>query len=63
MGDSIDYALWKAQKAWELAMRIIPSSPQPSGAWTESNYLKQVQEELQKSYDVVTTVFAHSKIK
>ena len=63
MADAVDYALWKSQKAWELALRIIPEKPQPTGAWTESNYLQKAQEELQKAYDIMTTIFAHNKIK
>ncbi len=63
MADAVDYAMWKSQKAWELAMRTIPDKPQASGAWTEANYLQKAQEELQKAYDIMTTVFAHNKIK
>ena len=63
MGDVMDYALWKSQKAWELAMRTIPEKPQPSGAWTQSSYLQKAQEELQKAYDIVVTVFANDKIR
>ncbi len=63
MADAIDYAMWKSQKAWELAMRIIPEKPQSSGGWTADNYLQKSQEELQKAYDVMTTVFAYTKIK
>lgn len=63
MADVMDYALWKSQKAWELAMRIIPEKPQPTGAWTGDSYLQKAQEEIQKAYDIVTTVFANNKIK
>ena len=63
MTDVMDYALWKSQKAWELAMRIIPKEPQSIGAWTQPNYLQKAQEELQKAYDIVGTVFATDKIK
>ena len=63
MGDVMDYALWKSQKAWELAMRTIPEKPQASGAWTESNYLERAQKELQQAYDIMVTVFATTKIK
>ena len=60
MGDAWDYDMWKAQKAWDLAMRIIPDKPQTQGRWTESNYLAQAQEELKKAYEVVNTVFKPS---
>lgn len=63
MGDLMDYALWKSQKAWELANRIIPSKPEQTGAWTEVSYLKKVQEELQKAYDIVSAVFPNDNIK
>lgn len=62
MADTMDYAMWKSQKAWELAMRIIPEKPH-TGRWAESNYLKSAQEEIQKAYDIVYTEFANSKIK
>mgnify|MGYP001604774183 FL=1 len=58
MADAMDYAMWKSEKAWELAMRIIPKQPEQTGTWTESNYLKKAQEELYKAYDIVTTVFS-----
>ena len=60
MGDVWDFDMWKAQKAWDLAMRIIPGNPLPQGPWTESGYLGKVQEELKKAYDVVNTVFKPS---
>lgn len=62
MEDVMDYALWKAQKAWELAMRVIPAKPEESGAWTKAEFLKKSQEELQKAYDIVITVFANNKV-
>ena len=61
MADTMDYTTWKAEKAWELAMRIIPSKFEATGRWTENTYLKNVQEELQKAYDIVSTVFATDK--
>jgi hypothetical protein len=62
MADAVDYGMWRSEKAWELAMRVIPSKPDQSGAWIEANYLKKAQEELDKSYDIVNTVFAFDKI-
>jgi len=46
-----------------LAMRIIPEKPNQTGQWTEANFLKTAQEEIQKAYDIVYTVFATDKIK
>ena len=63
MADSMDYAMWKSQKAWELAMRIIPDKPQQTGRWVGDNCLKAAQEEIQKAYDIVYTEFANSKIR
>ncbi len=63
VADVVDYAMWKSQKAWELAMRMIPEKVQQTGAWTEANYLQKAQEELQKAYDIMTTVFAYKNIK
>jgi len=61
MADNMDFTLWKAQKAWELAMSVIPSQPEQTGAWTESNYLKKAQDEFEKACDIVATVFSYDK--
>ena len=60
MGDAWDYDLWRSQKAWELAMRIIPEKPAATGAWTGDNFLKKAQEELQMAYDIMGAVFKPS---
>ncbi len=46
MADVIDYAMWKSEKAWELAMRIIPDKPQSGGAWTANNYLQKAKQAI-----------------
>ena len=62
MADNMDFTLWKAQKVWELAMSVIPKKPEQTGAWTESNYLKKSQEELEKARAIVATVFTFEKL-
>ena len=34
-----DYKIRKLEIAWELASRIIPEAPQPSGVWKEADYI------------------------
>ena len=62
MADDMDFILWKAQKAWELAKSIIPNQPAETGAWTDSDYLKKAQEELTKACEIVATVFSYDKL-
>ena len=57
MGDAWDYKLWKAESAWDLAMRIIPEEPEDTGEWTEDNYLKKSQEILKNSQEVINAIF------
>jgi len=58
MGDEWDYKLWKAESAWDLAMRIIPDKPSSDqGAWPAKDYLAKSQEILTQSVEVVDTVF------
>ena len=61
MGSEWDYKLWKAQMAWDLAMRIIPSKVEPQGSWTEENYLGNIQTVLKKAQSVVDAVFTADK--
>ena len=61
MGDEWDYKLWKAQMAWDLAMRIIPPKPDSQGAWTQGNYLAEAQETLERAQEVINAVFTADK--
>ena len=61
MGDEWDYDLWKAQKAWDLAMRIIPDKPEDTCGWTKDTYLAKAQETLQKAHEVVDAVLKVSE--
>ena len=61
MGDQWDYRLWKAQMAWDLAMRVIPSKPEPQGSWTDENYLGNVQKVLKDALEVVNAIFIEEK--
>jgi len=60
MADNMDYFMWKSQKAWELAHRIIPPQPSTGGAWTQEHYLEKAQQELEKAYEIINTVFANT---
>jgi hypothetical protein len=57
MGDYWDYRLWKAEMAWDLAMRIIPDKTSSTGRWTEDTYLKHAQEALKQSKEVIDAIF------
>jgi hypothetical protein len=57
MGDKWDYKLWKAESAWDLAMRIIPKEPSDIGDWTEDSYLKKSQEILKNAQEVINAIF------
>jgi len=57
MGDVWDYKLWKAEKAWDLASRIIPPHAEASGGWTEDQYLVKSQEILKNSTEVINAIF------
>ena len=57
MGDVWDYKMWKAQLAWDLAMRIIPPKPELQGLWTKDSYLIKTQETLVASQEVINAVF------
>lgn len=61
MGDVWDYRLSKAEMAWELATRIIPSNPQATGKWTEESYLEHVQKTLQECQKIIDAVFTEDK--
>lgn len=63
MGDMWDYRLQKAEMAWELALRVIPEKPQPTGKWTEEDYLKFAQEIFKQSHDVIDAIFTADKVK
>ena len=60
MGDGWDYRLRKMEIAWELASRIIPEKPQPSGAWTEADYIARAQKVMKEAADAVDAVFKDS---
>lgn len=57
MGDPWDYRLRRMEMAWELALRVIPKTPQESGAWTEDAYIARAQEVLKKAAGAVKAVF------
>ena len=57
VGDVWDYKLWKAEKVWDLANRIIPPHAEDSGAWTEDRYLVKVQETLKNCTEVINAIF------
>ena len=57
MGDIWDYKLCKAEMAWELALRIIPAEPRPTGKWAEENYLEHAQKMIKESHDIIDAVF------
>jgi len=61
MGDEWDYKLRKMQMAWELALKTMPTGAQVQGKWTEALYLKNAQEVLSKSFEVVDAVFTEDK--
>jgi len=63
MGDVWDYKLSKAEMAWELALRVMPGTPQVTGKWTEESYLEHAQETLKQSYDVIDAVFTADKVR
>ena len=61
MDDMWDYTLRKAEMAWELALRLIPQVPMPTGKWTEENYLEYAQKVIKQSHDVIDAVFTADK--
>ena len=63
MGDMWDYKLRKAEMAWELALRIMPKTPEPTGKWTEESYLEHAQKTIKQSHDVIDAVFTADKVK
>ena len=44
-----DYKIRKLEIAWELASRIIPEAPQPSGVWTEADYIARAQKVMKEA--------------
>ncbi len=52
-----DYRMRKMDIAWELASRIIPEKPQPSGAWTEADYIAKAQKVMKEAAEAVDAVF------
>ncbi len=61
MGDGWDYGLRKMEIAWELASRIIPEKPQPSGAWTEADYIAKAQKVMKEAVEAVNAVFTDDR--
>ena len=55
-----DYKIRKLEIAWELASRIIPEAPQPSGVWTEADYIARAQKVMKEAADAVDAVFKDS---
>ena len=55
-----DYKIRKLEIAWELASRIIPEAPQPSGAWTEADYIARAQKVMKEAADAVDAMFKDS---
>ena len=55
-----DYKIRKLEIAWELASRIIPEAPQPSGVWTEADYIARAQKVMKEAADAVNAVFKDS---
>ncbi len=54
-----DYKIQKLEIAWELASRIIPEAPQPSGVWTEADYIARAQKVVKEAADAVDAVFKY----
>lgn len=61
MGDQWDYKLRKMEMAWELAVKTMPTGIQVQGKWTEGLYLKNAQEVLAKSFEIIDSVFTEDK--
>ena len=57
MRDRWDYKMRKMEIAWELAFRIIPESLQPSGVWTEADYIARAQKVMKEAVNAVDAVF------
>ena len=52
-----DYRIRKLEIAWELASRIIPQTPQPSGTWTEAEYIAKAQQVMKEAVEAVNAVY------
>ena len=61
MGDIWDYKLRKADMIWELAKRVIPESPEPTGRWTDVHYLENAQKTLEECSKIIEAVFTKDK--
>lgn len=57
MGDVWDYKLRKMEIAWELATRVIPQDPTPTGKWVETSFMKSAQATLQEAFSIADAVF------
>ena len=52
-----DYKIRKLDIAGNWNSRIIPDAPQPSGVWTEADYIARAQKVMKEAADAVDAVF------